>query len=317
MKDKNVIQIQQASAPISEQEWLEGTLPIVSICCVSYNHENFIRDCLDGFLMQETSFPIEILIHDDASKDQSASIIQEYEQKYPKLIKAIYQEENQWSKGIRPNPKFNFPRSRGKYIAFCEGDDYWTDKTKLQQQIEILEKNQHIKLCFHDVYVMKNNSGDRKINFIPTGLTKSLYSCEELVKKNIIPTCSVVAVRDAVIETPHWYYNLPMNDWPRWIRACQDGYAFFIDKVLGVYRIHNDGIWSSLSLKKQIISDYDFFCELEKFGPIPVRKAATDAKRELVMQLIDQEETRINHIRNHIFFGPLLKLWKKMINKNI
>ena len=98
---------------------------LVSISCITYNHEKYIRDALEGFLMQKTDFKYEILIHDDASTDNTAKIIREYEEKYPDLIKPIYQKENQWSKGnYRISSTFNIPRAKGKYIAFCEGDDF-------------------------------------------------------------------------------------------------------------------------------------------------------------------------------------------------
>jgi len=107
--------------------------PIVSICCITYNHEKYIRDAIEGFLMQKTLFPIEILIHGDASTDKTADIIKEYEVKYPDIIKPIYQTENQFSKGVSISATYQFPRARGKYIAICEGDDYWTDPHKLQK----------------------------------------------------------------------------------------------------------------------------------------------------------------------------------------
>src|SRR5690606_3288059 len=108
----------------------------------TFNHEKFICKCLEGFLMQNTTFSFEILILDDASTDGTAAVIREYELKYPDIIKPIYQRENQYSKGIRGmNVKFNFNRAQGKYIALCEGDDYWTDPSKLQKQIDFLEAN--------------------------------------------------------------------------------------------------------------------------------------------------------------------------------
>src|SRR5690606_15609661 len=107
----------------------------VSICCITYNHEPFIRQCLDGFLMQQGDFEYEILIHDDASTDGTTKIIQEYELKYPEIIKPIIQTQNQYSQGVRGiNFIYNFPRAKGEYIAMCEGDDYWTDPLKLQKQ---------------------------------------------------------------------------------------------------------------------------------------------------------------------------------------
>jgi len=105
-----------------------NTDPLVSICCLTYNHAPYIRDAIEGFLMQKTNFPVEILIHDDASTDGTADIIREYETRYPDIIKPIYQTENQYSKGVKISWEYQFSRARGKYIALCEGDDYWTDK---------------------------------------------------------------------------------------------------------------------------------------------------------------------------------------------
>src|ERR1041385_404841 len=105
---------------ITEQQWEEGSLPWVSVSCITFNHESFIHETIEGFLRQETTFPVEILIHDDASSDKTAEIVQKYEKRFPKLFQVIYQEENQFSQGINPFAKFLFPRARGKYIALCE-----------------------------------------------------------------------------------------------------------------------------------------------------------------------------------------------------
>jgi len=113
--------------------------------------EGYIKDALEGFLIQKTDFPFEILINDDASTDSTADIIREYEAQYPNLIKPIYQTENQYSQGKKPNQEFNFPRAIGKYIALCEGDDYWTDPLKLQKQLDFLEENPEYGLVYTDV----------------------------------------------------------------------------------------------------------------------------------------------------------------------
>lgn len=132
--------------------------PLVSICCITYNHEVFIRDAIEGFLIQNTSFPFEIIIHDDASTDNTANIIEEYANKYPDLFVTILQSENQWSKGGGSiYARFVYPRARGKYIALCEGDDYWTDPLKLQKQVEFLEENTDCSLCFHASKSIRNN----------------------------------------------------------------------------------------------------------------------------------------------------------------
>jgi hypothetical protein len=113
-------------------DWkVDYSIPLLSISCLAYNHEKYIEDTLEGFLIQKTDFPFEIVIHDDASTDNTANIIREYEALYPNIIKPIYQNENQFSKGINNSAMYNFPRLRGKYVAICEGDDYWTDSNKL------------------------------------------------------------------------------------------------------------------------------------------------------------------------------------------
>ena len=136
------------------------TTPLVSICCITYNHASFIRKCLDGFLMQQTTFPIEILIHDDCSTDGTTEIIREYEAKYPDLIFPLYEEENQYQQGKAAEIDFyNYRRARGKYIAYCEGDDYWTDPLKLQKQVDFMEANPEYSVCFHDFQVYDVRTG--------------------------------------------------------------------------------------------------------------------------------------------------------------
>lgn len=127
--------------------------PFVSICCITYNHGEFIEDALNSFLMQETEFPFEIIIHDDASTDNTQSIIRQYEEKYPSIIKTIFQQENRYSKGISV-ANYYIPHLRGIYVAHCEGDDYWTDRFKLKKQIEFLEDNPDYIACYHNVRVV-------------------------------------------------------------------------------------------------------------------------------------------------------------------
>lgn len=133
--------------------------PLVSISCITYNHINYIREAIEGFLIQQTSFQIEILIHDDASTDGTADIIREYEQEYPELIFPIYQTENQYSKGGMPD-KINRERARGKYLAYCEGDDYWTDPLKLQKQVDFLEAHPEYSLSYCRFKTMNQDTGE-------------------------------------------------------------------------------------------------------------------------------------------------------------
>lgn len=129
---------------------------MVSICSLTYNHENFLRDAMDGFLMQRVKFPVEIIIHDDASTDRTPAIIREYAQKHPGIIRPIFQAENQFSKrGIYPIVNC-YRAAAGKYIATCDGDDYWTDPEKLQKQVDFLEANPGYSSCYHAREVVRD-----------------------------------------------------------------------------------------------------------------------------------------------------------------
>ncbi len=122
---------------------------LVSVICATYNHEKYIRQAIEGFVAQKTTFPFEIVIHDDASTDATAEIIREYEAKYPELIRPIYQKENLHSRKISRAPYLEAV-VRGKYIALCEGDDYWTDPLKLEKQVRHMEENPACALCIHN-----------------------------------------------------------------------------------------------------------------------------------------------------------------------
>ena len=127
---------------------------LVSISCITYNHAGFLKRCFDGFLSQKTTFGFEVLVHDDCSTDGTVEIIKEYSTKHPGIFRPLFEKENQYSLG-KPigTAVWNLPRAKGKYIAICEGDDYWTDPLKLQKQVEFLEKNTNIGLCFTDYSV--------------------------------------------------------------------------------------------------------------------------------------------------------------------
>ena len=128
---------------------MDSQKPLVSVYCLTYNHAKYIRDCLDGFIMQQTDFPFEVIVHDDASTDGTPDIIREYQEKYPDIIKPIYQTVNQYQQHTPILRQYIFPMVRGKYIAICEGDDYWTDPFKLREQVKLMEQHPecHFAVC--------------------------------------------------------------------------------------------------------------------------------------------------------------------------
>ena len=223
---------------------------IVSVSCITYNHAPYIRACLDGFLMQKTSFVFEILIHDDCSTDGTREIIEEYSKKYPDIIFPIFQTENQYSKGVRGMmARFNFPRSRGKYIALCEGDDYWSDPYKLQRQVDFLEANTDFSICFHNMKIL-NESNPSALEFTNSKDQESVSSILDLASKgNFMFTASVV-FKKPKDGFPNWLTDLPIGDYAIHLFNAQFGKIKFLDQVMGVYRIHAGGVWGSFSKEK-------------------------------------------------------------------
>lgn len=185
--------------------------PLVSICCTAYNHEKYIAQALDSFLAQKCDFPFEILIHDDASTDRTAEIIRAYAERYPQIIRPMYQTENQYSKGVPISETFNFPRAEGKYIALCECDDFWCDETKLARQIAHMEADPACTFSFTNGYV-HDESGVRAEDrpFLPYHDTdRRVYTGEsrvmtlaEIAQINFIPTASFVFRTDALRSLP-------------------------------------------------------------------------------------------------------------------
>ncbi len=164
---------------ISRLQCSKDNIPLVSIMCITFNHKDFIKKTLDGFLIQETSFPVEIIVHDDASTDGTAEIIKKYEDKYPHLIKPIYQTVNQYSRNVDFVKEFISPRIKGKYIAYCEGDDYWTDPLKLQKQVSFLEQNLDYGLVYTDIDRIDENGNIIDKNYLKNDRYRSCESFED------------------------------------------------------------------------------------------------------------------------------------------
>lgn len=181
--------------------------PLVSICCITYNHEKYIRDAIEGFLMQKTDFPFEIIIHDDASTDKTADIIREYEKEYPEIFTCVYQEENQLSKGIRPLPTYIFPKVRGKYIALCEGDDYWTDPMKLQIQVDAMKKYPQCWMSFHPAFEISSNGEKIGITGRMADENFKIFSPHEVILGGgeFSPTASLIFRNELLKDLPDFF----------------------------------------------------------------------------------------------------------------
>lgn len=230
--------------PITNHSWDNNTTPIVSISCSTYNHELFIRDAIEGFLMQETTFPVEILIHDDASTDRTAKIIKEYEEKYPQLFRCFYQQENTFLKPNRQEFRKPFKNARrGRYIALCEGDDYWSDPLKLQKQVGFLEAHADYSMCFHNAYI-KNDDSILKGERIFENLQNKDYTGKEILTNWIVPTASVVyrakhinAIRQMPKHPDYMYGDIIL-----FLSLAELGKIKCLNQKMSVYRVHRGGI---------------------------------------------------------------------------
>ena len=215
--------------------------PMVSICCLAYNQEAYIRDALDGFLKQKTDFLFEVLIHDDASTDHTADIIREYEAKYPDIIKPVYQKENQWRKGIPFSFTYNSSRAKGKYLAFCEGDDYWTDPLKLQKQFDFMESHPEYALCCSDAYKLIEESGVTYQNKLSPTSRELTY--RELNGNVHVITATMFFRRDYAFrfyrERPQLMKNRKwlMGDLPLVLYIAANHKVYYIADTLACYRI--------------------------------------------------------------------------------
>lgn len=218
--------------------------PLVSIICESYNHERFLHDSIEGFLMQRVDFDYEILIYDDASTDRSQDIIRDYLGKYPERIFPILQEENQYSKGVGIWKTYQFPRVRGKYVALCEGDDYWIDNNKLQKQIDYLEAHPEYSMCFHNAleHFDDNSNVDRPFS----NIEDRDYTGLEIYEKWQVPTASVV-FRSSVLKSK-MYNELFINrrfifgDIALFLAASTCGKLRGMTDVMSVYRRQSSGM---------------------------------------------------------------------------
>ena len=239
---------------LTEQNWAKDTTPVVSVFSWVFNHNEFIRQSIESILMQETTFPVEIIIQDDASNDGTRQIIEEYQSKYPSLFKNILFSENQYSQGKSiMNNLFEIPK--GKYIALNHGDDYWIDPLKLQKQFDLIEKNPNCNIVFHNCNTI-NNLGVQ-LNLVYDKKVNKELSIKDLINGEFTKTCTVLLRNGSI------YNNCKiLDDTVIFMDALENGKtALYINEVMSTYRIHEGGIWSMKSasyrfMQAEIIEDY-------------------------------------------------------------
>lgn len=262
-------------------------LPLVSVVVTTYQHHAWIEECLEGILMQQTSFPVEILVGEDESTDGTREICQRYAAEHPDRIRLFLGNRKDVIHVLgRPTARANllhlFSVAQGKYIALCEGDDYWTDPLKLQKQVDFLEHNPEYALCAHRAMLLKD--GALTPHQIPPGIDLDDIRFEDLLGiMNFIATASVVYRNDKT-PLPDYFKKLPYLDVALYGHLSRKGRIKCLDEFMSVYRITAKGAWSKLSKERQRESQLLFHSLLQPHLP-PAQRAVSARKR---MELLDQ-----------------------------
>lgn len=244
-------------------------MPLISVIVTVYNHELYLQQCLDSILSQKTHYQYEVIVHDDASTDGSREIIESYAAKYPKIIVPILQNQNQYSRRIPFVEKYILPLVKGKYIAICEGDDYWTDDTKLERQCAYMEEHPECSLCFHRAQMVRDG--------------KSLGFMAPFDKDTDVSTEAVIAGGGGYMATNSIFYPTvyakmmdleffkvaPVGDAPTQAFLATQGTIHYLNDSMSAYRVMAKGSWSvrisqssrdsQIKMIDQMIQMYELF----------------------------------------------------------
>jgi len=242
--------IKKTEIEIMEQWKTSYTNPLVSMCCITFNHEKFIAQALDSMLTQETDFPFEIIIRDDCSTDGTRNIIQEYTEKFPHIVTTIFETENQYSKGINPFiPAYE--KAKGKYVTILEGDDYWRDKLKLQKQADFLENNSEYVLSYHNSIIVDEDDNliSEKKNPSPADYTEEAMLCGE-----VLILTNTVMFRKVDNVTAEQLNGVLNADTVLWHLLGHYGKSKYQKEITNAaYRTHSGGVWSNLNEFEQFL----------------------------------------------------------------
>jgi len=230
---------------------------LVSICVGTYQHSRYIKECLDSLLSQKTNFPFEIILGEDQSTDGTREICIEYANKYPEIIKLFLRDRKDviYIEG-KATGRFNFIQNlkacEGKYIALCDGDDYWTDINKLQKQIDFLEANPDFSICFHSVLIDDDEKEKKKSN-LNRSENDECYTIEDLAEKNLIHTPSVVYRNMLQGDFPSWFKESSLGDYSLHMLVARHGKIKYFSAPMAAYRKHGGGTFSPLKEREILL----------------------------------------------------------------
>lgn len=258
--------------------------PEISVICNVYNHEKYLKYAIEGFISQKVNVPIEVLIHDDASTDASQAIIKKYAEKYPDLIKPILQTENQTRQGISVTMEIQIPRAKGRYIAFCEGDDFWTDENKLQLQYDFLEKNKQYSACCHAYNMIDKNNClmEERFDFDEN----CVVPIERLIGNQLrIPQLATYVFRRSCFDdlSSQWL-GVRCNDMVYRLKAFTQGDLYYLNRNMSNYRRFTENSWTvriGLNPKKVLPSYKSYIPFFQLFDQYTEGKYHNSIEKEL------------------------------------
>lgn len=277
---------------------------IVSVLCICYNQEKYIRDALEGFVNQKTNFNYEVIISDDASADNTQNIIKEYQMNYPNIIKPIYRKENI---GANSNFMDSYNKCKGKYVAICDGDDYWTDQKKLQKQIDFLEKNQDFAMSSHAVKTIYLDV-EEKYPFVEP---LEIAGFEEIIRHGLfIPSLSIVISRKALPKLPIWFEKLWSSHMPIILLSTVNGKNYYFKEIMGLKRKNPKSISQlperkTRRYKEYLISNKTYFLKkLNKYSNYRYNK--------IIKKIIAENHIKLMYIswKRRNVFNIFINLYK-------
>jgi len=299
--------------------------PLVSVIVPTYQHASFINECLDGILTQQTNFPFEIIVGEDESTDGTREICKEYAEKHPDKIRLFLRSRKDviyinGSATGRYNLIQNLKTARGKYIALCEGDDYWTDPNKLQKQVDFLEANPEYSLCFHNCTVSNERTSPVTEYPLINNLSKSTFETEDILQQWFIPTASIVYKQEGLV-LPEWFQHVESGDIALLLLVSLLGKFKYLDEVMCVYRLHPAGISAQHSEYRKAIAMTYLYQSFNIYTNYKYKEEINEAiKHELHFHVIDnllykKETELLKLLKNKTFDKKVIAFIKRQIRK--
>lgn len=290
----------------------------VSVLMITYNHKKFIAQAIDSVLMQEVDFEYEIVIGEDCSTDNTRNIVIDFQKKYPQKIRLLLPEKNL---GMHNNLITTLKACKGKYVAVLEGDDYWSSPHKLQKQADFLDKYPECSICFHNATELYEDKS-QKIHSFTSDYPQQILDIEDLLAQNFAYTCTAMFRRILFThyKFPDWYSQglVPVGDYPLWIFNAEHGKIGYLFDVMGVYRIQNEGIWSSKNKVKQLQDEIIVNEYINKYLNLKYQDIIKNKISLFHSEIAKEYEKKGDHVQAIKYLKKLLieSLFSPMIPKN-